>query len=76
MEICLFLAKLWPWALGLLVIWFLGSWIVGCFFGEMMLEFGTFLFLFFDICLPVLIVIFALFYDIRNIAIENRDAAQ
>jgi hypothetical protein len=59
-----FLAKLWPWALGLLVLWFPGSWICGYFFGQEMLEYGTFLFLFFDLGLPVLSVISAFFFDI------------
>jgi hypothetical protein len=51
------LAKLWPWALSLLVIWFPGSWILGRFFGQAMLDLGIFLFLLFDVGLPFFIVI-------------------
>jgi hypothetical protein len=66
-----FLANLWPWVLILLVLWFPGSWIMGYLFGQTMLELGTFLFLFFDIGLPVFILISGFLYDIRL-----RDASQ
>jgi hypothetical protein len=71
-----FLAKLWPWSLLLLVLWFPGSWIIGHFFVQLMLDLGTFLFLFFDICLPVFVVISALFFDIRNTDFEDRGISQ
>ena len=61
-----FLARLWPWALGLLLLWFPGSWVCGYFFGRAMLDYGAFLFLIFDIGLPVLIVISAFYFDIRQ----------
>ena len=67
-----FLANLWPWALGLLLFWFPGSWVVGYFFGQVMLDMGTFLFLFFDISLPILIVIFAFFFDIQKVEVHER----
>ena len=60
-----FLANLWSWALMLLVLWFPSSWIMGYFFGQAMLDLGTFLFLFFDIGLPVFILISGFLYDIR-----------
>jgi hypothetical protein len=49
-----FLAKLWPWTLILMAIWFPGSWLLGYFFNPAMLALAGFLFLFFDIGLPVL----------------------
>ena len=61
-----FLTKLWPWALGLLVIWFPGSWIMGHFYGQAMLEMGLLIFLFFDITLPVSIVFSAFAFDIER----------
>ena len=63
----LFLANLWLWALGLLIFWFPGSWIMGHFFGQVMLDLGNSLFLCFDIGLPVLIVISAFFFDIQKV---------
>jgi hypothetical protein len=66
-----FLANLWPWALMLLVLWFPGSWVVGHFFGQAMLELSTLPFFFFDIGLPLLIVFSGFLHDIRL-----RDASQ
>lgn len=65
----LFLAKLWPWTLLLMVVWFPGSWIMGYFFNQAMLAVSLFLFLFFDIGLPLLIVFSAFAYDIQK---ENK----
>ncbi len=49
-----FLAKLWPWTLLLMGVWFPGSWLLGYFFSQAMLALSGFLFLGFDILLPVL----------------------
>jgi hypothetical protein len=35
-----FLAALWPWALGLYVVWVLGQWIIGHFFNDWLLANG------------------------------------
>ena len=43
----------WGWALGLLIIWFFGSWLAGYFFNPIMLKLSGFFFLFFDLGLPV-----------------------
>lgn len=51
------LARLWPWALLLMAAWFPGSWLLGYFFNQAMLAMSGFLFLFFDIFLPVLIAL-------------------
>ena len=52
-----FLAKLWPWTLLLMAVWFPGSWLLGYFFSQVMLALGGFLFIGFDILLPVLTVL-------------------
>jgi hypothetical protein len=62
-----FLSKLWPWILGLIVIWLPGSWIMGFFFSSIMLELGFLLFLAFDILLPMLIVFTAQAKDTKVI---------
>jgi len=67
-----FLVNLWPWALGLLVLWFPGSWIMGHYFGQVMLDLGIFLFLFFDMGLPVLIVISAFSFDIQGMKLYEQ----
>jgi hypothetical protein len=36
----LFLAVLWPWALGLYVVWVLGQWVIGHFFNDWLLANG------------------------------------
>ena len=61
-----FLTKPWPWALGLLVLWFPGSWLMGHFFGQTMLKMSFLLFLCFDVMLPWLIVFSAFAYDIER----------
>ena len=71
-----FLANLWPWALILLVLWFPGSWIMGHFFGQVMSDLGTSLFLFFDIGLPVFILISGFLYDIQFRSDGQHDAIQ
>jgi hypothetical protein len=48
------LARLWPWTLLLMALWFPASWLLGYFFNQAMLAMGGFLFLFFDVALPVL----------------------
>jgi hypothetical protein len=35
-----FLAALWPWAVGLYVVWVLGQWIIGHFFNDWLLANG------------------------------------
>ena len=62
-----FLAKLWPWTLISMIAWFLGSWIMGHFFGQAMLSMSTFLFFFFDVGLPLLTVFSGFAYDFREI---------
>jgi hypothetical protein len=61
-----FLTRLWPLVLIILIAWFPGSWILGYFFGEMMLSLGGFLFFCFDIVLPILIVLSALVNDTQS----------
>ena len=48
------LAALWPWPLLMMAFWLPGSWLLGHFFGAAMLAVGGFLFLVFDLGLPVL----------------------
>jgi hypothetical protein len=55
-EHWMFLSKLWPWALILMMVWFPGSWVLGHFFGSFLLQIDIFLFFTFDIALPLLIV--------------------
>jgi hypothetical protein len=50
------LAQLWPWLLIVMAVWLPGSWILGYFFSQAMLTLGFFLFLTFDIGLPILAV--------------------
>ena len=59
-------SRLWPWTLILLIVWIPGSWILGHFFGEMMLSMGFIYFLCFDLVLPILIVVSALAYDVQS----------
>lgn len=47
------LSKSWSWSLGLLILWFPGSWLAGYFFPQSMLAMSGFFFLFFDLGLPV-----------------------
>ena len=49
-----FFAALWPWPLALMALWLPGSWLLGHFFGPVMLSASGLLFLVFDIGLPVL----------------------
>ena len=51
-----FLAKLWPWTLLLMTAWFPGSWLLGHYFSQEMLATSGFLFLLFDIVLPIVVV--------------------
>jgi hypothetical protein len=51
-----FLAKLWPWTLIVYVGWSLGGWILGSFFGEVMLNLSFVLFFFFDLGLPLVAI--------------------
>ena len=54
-----FFAWFWPRSLVLLAVWFLGSWIMGYFFGAAMLRLGGSLFFVFDLGLPILIAVSA-----------------
>lgn len=45
---------LWPWPLALMALWLPGSWLLGHFFGAVMLSAGSLLFFVFDIGLPML----------------------
>jgi hypothetical protein len=47
------LSQSWSWALGLLILWFPGSWLAGYFFPQCMLAMSGFFFLFFDLGLPM-----------------------
>jgi hypothetical protein len=47
-------AGLWPWTLLVMGIWLPGSWLLGYVFSQAMLAQSGFLFLFFDVGLPVL----------------------
>jgi protein-S-isoprenylcysteine O-methyltransferase Ste14 len=49
-----FLAVVWPWPLILMTLWLPGSWLLGHFFGPVMLSLSGPLFLIFDIGLPAL----------------------
>jgi hypothetical protein len=60
------LSRLWPWTVILLVVWFPGSWVLGYFFGQLMVDIGPILFIFFDIVLPILIVMTAVANDLQN----------
>jgi len=51
-----FLGKLWAWTLVILIAWFPGSWIIGDFFNQILLNISFALFFCFDIGLPLLIV--------------------
>jgi hypothetical protein len=61
-----FLSLFWPWVLLILAIWLPGSWIIGYFFKDMMLNLSLILFFIFDIGLPVLIVVTGIAFDIQN----------
>ncbi|NMC80756.1 MAG: hypothetical protein GYA59_15450, partial [Chloroflexi bacterium] len=60
------LAGLWPWPLVLMGIWLPGSWLVGHFFSEAMRSMTLFVFLFFDIGLPVLSVLVGFAADVQK----------
>jgi hypothetical protein len=51
-----FLAQFWPGTMILSMIWLAASWILGYFFDELLLSYGSILFLFFDLLLPTLIL--------------------
>jgi hypothetical protein len=61
-----YLSRLWPWTAVVLIVWFPGSWILGYFFTMEMLDISFFLFLFFDIALPILIVCSAMSKDVNQ----------
>ncbi len=61
-----FLAKPWPWSLALMGLWLPGSWVMGYFFGQAMLAAGFFLFLGFDLGLPLLTVFSGFVYDVQE----------
>lgn len=50
----------YPWILGIMTIWFFGSWILGAFFNDVLLSISFILFFVFDIGLPILAVIAAM----------------
>ena len=60
------IGRIWAWALGLLALWFPVSWIMGSIFPETMLDFGSLMFLLFDIGLPVLILLTGFLYEGRK----------
>jgi hypothetical protein len=60
------LSQLWPWILILLIAWIPGSWILGHFWGEVLLSMGFLLFLCFDLVLPILMIVSALAQDIER----------
>jgi hypothetical protein len=66
------LSSLWPWVLITLVAWIPGSWIMGYFFSQTMLNIGFVLFLCFDICLPVLIVSSGFAKDIAKNSLRKK----
>ena len=51
-----FLARFWPGAMILSMIWLAASWILGYFLGDLLLNYGSLFFLFFDLLLPALIL--------------------
>ncbi len=53
------ISALWPLPLVLMALWLPGSWILGYFFGPVMLSAGGLLFLVFDVGLPVLAAVSA-----------------
>jgi hypothetical protein len=60
-----YLAKLWPWTLILMAVWFPGSWLLGYFFNQAMLAMSGLMFLFFDVGLPVLTALSGYADDMR-----------
>jgi hypothetical protein len=66
-----YLSRLWPWTVILLIIWFPGSWLLGFFYRQAMLDISMFLFLFFDIILTILTVCSALSKDAQNHLVDG-----
>jgi hypothetical protein len=56
------LGRSWYWVMGLLAVWFPASWLLGAQFPEVMLELGSFLFVFIDVLLPVYLALSSLAY--------------
>lgn len=54
------LGRSWYWVIGLLSVWFPASWLLGAVFPEVMLELSTFLFVLFDVLLPVYLALSSL----------------
>jgi hypothetical protein len=61
------LAKLWPWTLLLLTVWFPCGWLLGHFFPQAMLQAGVLLLLCCNIGLPLMAVITGFAYDTQRI---------
>ena len=61
-----FLAKPWPWALVLMGVWLPGSWLIGHYFNQAMLNATLVTFLFFDVGLPLLAVLSGFAYDTQQ----------
>ena len=59
----------WPWAALLLILWFPGAWLLGSFLNQTMLDLSIPLFLFFDLGLPVLVMLSGIASDNRRIRI-------
>jgi hypothetical protein len=57
------LARMWPWNFVILALWFPGSWLLGYWFGDFLLDLGLLLFFGFDIGLPILIALSAIATD-------------
>ena len=60
------LAKLWPWTLIAMVVWFPGGWILGHFFNQTMVNLSFILFFAFDLGLPLLTVFTGIAYDAQQ----------
>jgi hypothetical protein len=66
------ISVLWPWPLVLMAFWLPGSWVLGHFFSTAMLSAGGWLFLVFDLGLPVLAAVSGFGRDALSMNRETR----
>lgn len=64
------LSLFWPWTAMLLIVWFPAGWVLGYFFSQTMLDLSIFLFLLFDLGLPLLVLLTSIAYDNRRIELN------
>jgi len=57
-----FIATIWPWPVLLMVLWMPGSWLLGHFYSQFMLELSSLSFVLFDLGMPVLTLLSAYGY--------------